>query len=724
MDDNLDKKYHTKSLSLIFLIKFFEFPNNELSYMLMFKIFDEETLILTNILNELKNQILSNNNSVEGSLIDQTDSNNPDEKEQNFFNDQSLEEQNETISAMLELMDDYIEKSKNICIRINNVYSYRALYNNYHIFLRGNYNINISNKILFASTTSIEDENSASSSGRSDLIAINSIMDEELIIKNFLNKKIINEFIDFFKELLPRSYKKNKILLIMHTFQNYSIFPIILFSYNIKDNNKDEDTNKNKYIKTICIFLISYYVGLFLSKIINSCFIIKKMSLKTILILSNILLIISLSFPFFNKIIFENNDHLECFVILSRFFIGLSFSNSIEQHFLINYEPKILVVKSIKNFYSIKYISIFFAILYVSLINIFVPDTYFDNKYINKELINESKHELFFIPICFFILIINLCFFRNIKNKDIINNNENEKFLINKNENLEPAKKTIIFERTNSDTSKSSSDEYKSVYSYGKCKIISYKNKRKAKFLDKKYKLFSGEQYEGTNIIFEQLENLINRQNNCCSYINKITIFLVLILISSLINNEILTIFIPLSLKHDEKKIIIILFLPYLLGFISFKLRKLFSNKSEDRISFFNTIVLLLLILELIFFTLIIMAFKFEQNELIISIFAITISTFNVIIEIIITILMNIVIPIEKKLLCIDLGSFIEIFVILFKIIYFILIYFSPFKENILIIFIARFFICICEMICFMSYNYRKNYTSLIRIMNKITYEK
>ena len=730
MDDTLARKYYTKSLSLIFLLKFFELPNNELSYMLMFKIFDEETLVFSNILNKLEKQIKSNNNLIEGSLINLIDNNierNVNGKDANFLNEQNSEEQNETISAIVDIMGDYKEKSNHICKMINNIFSYRVLYNNYYIFLRGNYNIYINNRFLFNSTVSIEEGNSANSSDKSDLISINSLMDEELIIQNFLNKKIIYEFVDYFKKLLPRKYKINKFLIIIHIFQYHSIFPIILFSYN--------DTNNNEYIQMACLFLICYYIGIFFSRIINTCLSIKKVSLKTILISSNLLLIISLSFPFFIKYFFEDLklQYFVIFVMISRFLIGLSFSESIESNFLINYEPKILVIKSVKFFYSMKYLAMFFAILYVSLIEKFVPDFSFSCKKINK-LLNINKHELFFFAISFVIMIINLIFFRNLKNKEIINNNDNEKLLLKKSDNSELVKRSNIFESTSSDLSRSASEEVKSVLSYGKSKIISYNNRRKAKSLDKKYKLFSDEKYEGTNDIFESLEEIINKQKNCCSYINKISFILVLLLISSIINNEILIFSLPLKLKKEKVTIFIFSF-PYLLSFLSFKYRKIFWNKSDDRISFLNTIILIFLVLELIFFTLIILAIKYEQDDFIFYIFSIATSFFNVIIEILITYSMNIVIPIEKKILSIGLGRFADTCVILFKIINFLFIYFSPFSkdnaendsnfiQNILFLFIIRIFVCIIEIIYLIFFNYKMNYNSLTRIMNKITYEK
>lgn len=733
-DNILNKKYKVKSLSLIFLLKYFELPNNELSYILLFKIIDEETLILSSILNKLKMQIKSNQNSIEYNIINTLDNNGNNDKlsdrNSNYFNDESVEEQNETLNAMLDLMDNYINKSDEACKKINNFNLFRVLYNNYYIFLKGNYNRDIYNREIFRSINTIGTiGDGVSSTNSCDLMAINSIMDEEVVIKYFLDKKTIEEFIDFFKEKLPTKYKINKFLIMLQSFQNYSIFPIIIFWYNDKDNN---DTNKSEYIKKMCLFLISYNSGIFLSIILNFCLSFNKLSLKTLMILNNILLIISLSFPFFLP---ENIiQKYEYIIIISRLLIGISFSRIIEEKFLLNYEPKLLVIKSIKSFFSIKYISISIGILYTSLINIFLKDFDFSITFINDKLIKENKHELFFIVISVIIMIINLFLFSNIKNKDVFKNIENEKLLINRSDNTEIVKKSTIFESTSSEISKPIIDDRKSVLSYGKSKLISYKNRRKAKNLDKKYKLYSNyDNYEGINGIFEEVDEIIQEQNKCCSYINNITFGLQFVLICSIINNEILIFLIPLLLndQHNEKTNIIIFTFPYFLGYISFKYRNIILNIIKYKISFLNIIIIFFLIFEMFFYILLIMVISLNKNYFIVVCFTIFISFFNTIIEIFIIYLMNLVIPIEKKIFSISLGKFIDICVFLFKIINYFFIYYinNPIgnsdydytKDNIL--FITSLLICIIEIIVFYIFNFRKKYNSFSRIMNKITYE-
>ena len=249
IDRELSEQFNVRSLSIIFLLKYFDKPNNELSYILMFKIFDEETLVLNYILNQLKSNIeLNSNNSIEYNIIYSLEDNKKlTNRESRILSDETEDDKNETINVMIDLMNDYIAKSYNMIKNINNIDSYRVLYINYFIFIRGNINKDDNDNNLYRSVISSEDFSNDSES--SELIAINSLMDEELIIKNFLNEEIINNFIDFFKSKLPLQYKINKFLIYIHYMQFYTISSIILFWY-----------KKNNEIKNICLYMISYCI--------------------------------------------------------------------------------------------------------------------------------------------------------------------------------------------------------------------------------------------------------------------------------------------------------------------------------------------------------------------------------------------------------------------------------------------------------------------------------
>ena len=723
MDKNLNKYYNVKSLSLIFLLKYFELPNNELSYMLIFKIFDEETLILYFLLNEFKKQIKSND-SIESNIISlEKDNNLMNRESNNIFNDENEDEKNETLNVMLDLMDNYINKAHNISNKINEIYSYRALYYNYYIYLRGNYNIDSKNKLLSNSLITEEESSSINTSELSELISINSLMDEEVIIKHFLNKKIIKEFLSSFKKNLRLQYKINKILIIINCIQYYSILPLIIFNHN-------NDITKYKLFNKIYLYLISYNAGLLSNKIIFKSCLSKKLSLKAILLINNICLFISFSLLLFNFC--DDNEKKEKYLlVINRFLYGLSNSKIIASKFLITYEPKLIVINSIKFFFRLKYLSLFFIIIYISIINIIFAgkrNINVKDKIINYILKSNHPSECIFLIVIFINMIINIFLFRNIKLKDIIKRRESfEKIIIKSDKNI-LTKKSSIFESTSSDLSKVSDDQ-RSVISFGKSKLISYKNRRKAKKLDKQFKsAIQNENYEGTNQIFEEIDQIILKQNNCCSYINKNTFGLIFVMMLICINNEILMLLISFN---DDSKVEMIFSFSFIIGYILLNFKNYFFKNSRNNISYLNIIVLITLLLESLLYIIMSVLYIIVKSKLIISILSIIIAILNVLLENMIAYLMSTTIPIEKKIFNINIGKFIDLIISLFKIFSLVslliikitIIEDSVFSNNFMCIQLSLFY-CVLQSIIFYIFNFRSNYCSLSRIMNKISYEK
>ena len=731
LDMELVNLYHVKSLSLIFLLKYFELPNNELSYMLVFKIFDEETLILNLILNEFKKQIESDN-SIETNIRNIEKEDNLVGRVSNIFNDENEEDKKETINAMLDLSDTYINKSNDISKKINDIYSYRAQYINYFIYLLGNYNIDSKNRLLSGSLFT-DEVSSINSSELSELVSINTLMDEEVIIKNFLNKNILNEFLSFFKENLTTQYKINKFLIIINCIQYYSILPLIIFNhYKEKTNTEKDIETQLDYFKNIYLYLISYHIGKLANKIICKSCLSKKLSLKTLLIINNIILFISLCllvFKYIEDIIVE-----KYLLIINRFLYGLSNSKLIISKFLITFEPKLLVINSIKFFFRLKYISLFLVITYISIINYFLEKREFDISYINNDLLKNNTHEFFFLFPIFIIMLINIFLFKNIKLKDIIKKRESFENIIIKSDKNILNKKSNVFESTSSDVSKVSDDRH-SVISFGKSKLITYGNRRKAKRLDKQFKSFiKNEKYEGTNQIFEELDEIIFKQNNCCSYINKITFGLLFILMCLCINNEILMVLIN---STNDYFIDMSFAFSFLVGYLFLFFKNYFLKENKNNIKYLNIIILIMILLEILFY--IIMGFfeviiADDNYKYIIIVISIIIEIINIMLESLIIYLMSLTIPIEKKICSINIGKFIDIFITLFKVFSFSIIYFmniyifngnyGMFKFNNIIFIHLSAFYCLLQSIIFYFFNYRINYTSLSRIMNKISYEK
>ena len=410
----------------------------------------------------------------------------------------------------------------------------------------------------------------------------------------------------------------------------------------------------------------------------------------------------------------------------------MSNSKLIASKFLITYEPKLIVINSIKFFFRLKYLSLFFIIIYISIINIIFAgkrNINVKDKRINYILMSNHPSECIFLIVIFINMIINIFLFRNIKLKDIIKRRESfEKIIIKSDKNI-LTKKSSIFESTSSDLSKVSDDQ-RSVISFGKSKLISYKNRRKAKKLDKQFKsAIQNENYEGTNQIFEEIDQIILKQNNCCSYINKNTFGLIFVMMLICINNEILMLLI--SCNNDSKVEMIFAF-SFLIGYILLNFKNYFFKKSQNNISYLNIIVLITLLLESLLYIIMSALYIIVESKLIISILSIIIAILNILLENMITYLMSITIPIEKRIFNINIGKFIDFLISLFKIFSFLIslfiikikIFEDPISSNSFKCIQLSLFYCVLQSIIFYFFNFRSNYNSLSRIMNKISYEK
>ena len=265
IDERLYLKTGIKSVSLYFLLNIFDLPNNELSYILMFKIIDEVSFILkyiTEILNESikKENIKSNVNNVE-----------------NIINNQSslLEDQSGNSTLLVEginkLKDQYIKSINGLLNELDEYNIYRAKYYNKYLYTRGNFQID-TNRYL--KELNMLDDISE------EYFQINTLMDEELIISKFLQRSLINEFLNFFEIQLPSSHKWNKRLIYLHCLQYNIISIITIYSF-------------FKYYEGFLEASI-FFIGKLVGKFCFNSLIKNPKRMKCLLLISNFLLIISL----------------------------------------------------------------------------------------------------------------------------------------------------------------------------------------------------------------------------------------------------------------------------------------------------------------------------------------------------------------------------------------------------------------------------------------------
>ena len=722
IDTQLSKFYNVKSISLYFLLNIFDLPNNELSYILMFKIIDEECTLLKYVTKQLENQIkyprvfLNDDPSREISITEINKEDKEDKEEKKDIENSLLpydEEENSSESedkkiALLNLMETYTNKVYQSIDDISNCNDYRAKYKNYFIYLKGNFNLSILDDV------GIDDENimNKKDSKTEDFLPINSLMDEEVIIKKFLDKETVNKFLDHFKKNLSFKYKMDEFLIILHSFQNIGFsIPIIFW------HNSDIDEN----IAYNCLYIIFYYLGKFFGKILGRILTKKFFKLKSLLIISYFLMIISLVIPFIK---FDNNK-INYILMCSRFLYGFSYFSIIEINFLLKYVPKLLLVKIIKKHYCLKYLYICIGLLITALINKFYTDLFFVHKidFLNKifiiDNINQNKNEFIFLIFSVIMLFINLICFKNLKYSDIIKYNKTDK----------DEMKANLKKSTGSDKS----DEKRSVLSYGKSKIISKKNLKKVKLIDEQFReSVKGNIYEGNNYIFFLLSKLIKNENESnCSKTNKTSFGFLFLLFCTMINHLIIIFSVPLIVYNSKPKNNLWIYsISYLLSFIIYFFKEKLIKGLTNKILKINIILITIIISQIIFNVVFFLIIKFnpdnfEQKALIMA--GIIIIILNNIIEIFCLQLMNQIIPIEKIVCGTIITNFIDINEIIGKGILMLIIFliYNYIKSEIKIIIISclGMILSILGGLIYIIVNFKVKSSALVRIMNKISYE-
>ncbi len=705
IDVKLSNTYGVESVSLFFLLDIFDLPNNELSYMLMFKIIDEESCVLKYLTKKLNGQLKDaepQNNIIDN--IETTEVKSTD-------NDACLLDDKSKLSlvaynAMLNIRDKYLIK---ITESINDIDSYiyfRAKYYNKYIYIKGNYEIDTN---LFLNNLEDNDDNM-----NEEFLPINSLMDEEIIIGKFIKKSVINKFLNHFKSQLSIFYKRNEILIMLHTIQYNVVLVLVFYWY---DN-----------FEIGLIQLALFYIGKIVSKILFNSFLKKRKRLKNLLIGSNFLLIISLIIP----LLFRENKYYTYIYFASRFLIGLSFSKNIETKFILTYVPKLLVKKTIKKYFSLIYLSLCFGFFLTSGLNyslsflIKSEDNNENNNNTKKKLNINNIGEIIIAGISFIILIINCIFFRVQNYNDIIKSNNLIKVETNKSqkekgkENVEDKKETT------------------SIFSYGKAKLISFKEKNKAKIFDQNLQFEVAEKnYEGTNQLFSILQKLIINENFLGnSYTNQakkghIIFFTLLYILSSTILVYNLLINPNKKSIFESKNKIWIFGFPYLLSFLIYKFKII---KISNDISILNLIILIFICFE-IGLNLIFLLFdnSFFPNKTPICFnnyyffaFLSLILFCNNIIELFCLKVMIREIPIETKISSLNIDNYLDIHESIIRtftfLVLFAMTYYDIIKDE---FYIKIGFVIISILGCFsfFLYNFKRKQIALIKIINKVTYE-
>ena len=722
IDKKLSENFEVESVSLFFLLHIFDLPNNELSYIMMFKIIDEESCVLNYITEVLDNQIKNvqpKDNNSNNNEYKSTDN-------EAYLMDEKSGLTTESYNIMLNYKNTYISKIKESINIIDSYSLFRAKYYNKYIYTKGNYEVDTN---LFLNKI-IEDNDD---NNNEEFLPINSLMDEEVVINKFINKSLVKKFLNNFKSQLSTIFKRDEKLIMLHSIQYNIISVFVIFWY-------------RKYEYSFLDVGI-FYVGRISSKIFFNSLLKKRKKIKCLLITSNVILILSMIIHLFGI----GESYYKFIYFTSRFLIGLSSTKNIETKFILNYVPKLLVRKEIKKYYSIYYLSLFIGFSLVSCFNYlfdFIEEQKDDIKteLENKNLDINNAGEIIVMIISFLILIANIIFYKELRIHDIMKINDSKKSF--ESDNSKKANNNIVTENEITPSKKGVDDkkDATSIFSYGKAKIISFREKNKAKLLEESLKLdVSKKNYEGTNQIFNILQKLIiNEIESGKSYTNKATqgfilLFTFLYIISSIVifynplyniinlenNNNQVTIN-----EHNSKKKIWIFGIPYLLSFLIYQLKLL--NFSKD-IFVWNIIILIFIIFEIVLNALFILFdISFFKNSPIFFdnyyfyIFLSLTLLFLLLIEMSCLKVMIREIPIEKKISSINIDNFLDIYECIVKaatfIVLYFTIYFSFINQTIYIKYTIEI-LFVLGIVIFILFNFKRKQVALTKIINKITYE-
>ena len=514
LDFQISKHYEKGFLSYQILRNQFELPDTPLSYILKFKIIDESCFII----DDLRKKLLKHINNCDKINIAKID--NENSLSQNFLSDEDINLMN---SLEQQLNDERIVKrTRNKLITNSNKYNSEIINYLDYIFKCSKIRIKYYNLSVFIryeySESNLQNEN--------DKIFINSLMDEENVIRYFIHKSVFKEYINKKKSKLTKANKSNIHLILIKYLIYQIIFCVSLFYINEKDEGKKNE-NDSLYIGML-------FLGIFFSKIF--CGILTKEGKHHFLtiILSQIFIIIGFLIP--NLKLTDDQS-----LLISKFFIGFASTFNLNGNYLMTYLPRALLKFYLKSYNLIKIQSNILGFLIVYIILNFNQKKIFD-------LINYS--DLLFLFISFILLLFIIIKFVSPSsvNFSIVYDDTT----------------TTLFEKEN--------------LSYGKKKNITLLDKKNVdkinQNLNKESELGN---YVETNKIQNYIDNITIKENKCCSFSYFNFISICLILISQYINYMIIFFFGYYKILDKKNKSIplcIIFSLSYFFYFIFHFIKK------------------------------------------------------------------------------------------------------------------------------------------------------
>lgn len=398
--DEICPLIHVSNLSLKLFRNHFEIPNSDLNYILHHKIVDESSAIGYYLFKKLKKiyekvDVAKNLKASMNIVKNQSDEVTTDTEKSmslsvtreditlmaSFEEVIKKDEQGEKIASkqIKSLTNSFIRKIEKLLVKIDNNYNIRAKYINLCIFLRYGFK----NKLAHTQNIGInlEDDNAS--------LQINTLIDEELVIKKFFSKSGINEYYKICDYKLSASNRNNLRIVMVHHTLFYFYFGLNALYYITKKNE--------------CALLLGLiYLGRIVSKIFFGFLLVNNKRYHIAILLSLLFYIFGFTLSFL--VPFDTSSNFSVFLILSRISIGIGSANTINSKYIITYLPRALLKLYINRYNNCIFLGLacgYFLFFLFSLISFDKNGFLFSFYQINDILCSTISIVFFFV--CLFV---------------------------------------------------------------------------------------------------------------------------------------------------------------------------------------------------------------------------------------------------------------------------------------------------------------------------------
>lgn len=535
IDSKLSPLYHIGYLSIKMIKRKLESQNSDLNYILQSKIIDEISSIADNLSKIIEKSINSTDvTNFKSSLVSS-------KRDSTLSSDHSLS--NDDMNLMKSLHDSLTDTDK------EKEY-YRKLISKKNTVLKSiNQNLdkieksskfrvnykNLSILILYGTKT-VKEENSKNigliledNDTQQD---INCIFDEEIIIKKFVSKNAVKEYLNHWKSRLNKSNKRNLRLILVHNGIFKFLYGLTFFSYTPCDS-------KEERFKVTIFGVIFLHIGILISKIFFNVLLGRNShKYKISIIISLLFMLFSFTLTTLHNFNFSWLRITTLFYI-NRVFFGLSSGQNIHSKYIVSFSCRSLLKSYINQFNMTTLIT-----LSAGFLTSGVLDFIFSRGIIPNDNLDLAT-DILLLGIIIIFIIIFLISFKNIEERNYT---------------------SIFIESVG--TIKGKEDE-----SVGKKKILGREEGRKIdeanEFLEEKNKNF---QSDTNNELRKYVISLVKKEKSTCSNLSKGTYALIIsLLTTSFVFPYVLLIhpFLIYSIKEEDISLVLfVLGLSYYILFI------------------------------------------------------------------------------------------------------------------------------------------------------------